>query len=257
MGKKKKKKKKAPKIVLGVDIGGSGIKGALVDVRRGELAEKRLRIPTPQPATPEAVVGTVAEIVKHFKWKGRLGCTIPARVRRGVVETATNIDDAWIGTDLEKMIGKRIGLRCAVLNDADAAGVAEVRFGAGKGKKGVVLVLTLGTGIGSALFIDGDLVPNTEFGHLRWKGDIIERWAANSVREQNEMSWEAWAERVQDTLDHVEHLLAPDRIIIGGGVSRQKRWQEYAHLLTTHAKLVPAALTNEAGIVGAAWQARK
>ena len=253
----KKKKQKSPKIVLGVDIGGSGIKGALVDVRRGELIEKRLRIPTPQPATPKAVADTVAEIAAHFKWKGRLGCTIPARVRRGTVETATNIDDAWIGTNAQKLIGKATGLRCTVLNDADAAGVAEVRFGAGKGKKGVVLVLTLGTGIGSALFVDGCLVPNTEFGHLRWNGDIIERWAANSVREEHELSWEAWAARVQDTLDHVEHLLAPDRIIIGGGVSRQKRWQEYAHHLDTHAKLRPAALTNEAGIVGAAWQARK
>jgi len=253
----KKKKKKLPKIVLGVDIGGTGIKGSLVDVRRGELAKARLRIPTPKPATPEAVVSAVGEIVQHFKWKGRLGCTIPARVRRGVVETASNIDEGWIGTNLQKLIGKRIGLRCKVLNDADAAGIAEVQFGAGKGKKGVILVLTLGTGIGSALFVDGCLVPNTEFGHLRWKGDIIEKWAANSVREREELSWQAWAERVQDTLDHIEHILAPDRIIIGGGVSRQKRWQEYAHLLTTRAKLVPAALTNEAGIVGAAWQARK
>jgi polyphosphate glucokinase len=253
----KKKKQKPPKIVLGVDIGGSGIKGALVDVRRGELVEKRLRIPTPQPATPPAVAETVAEITKHFKWKGRLGCTIPARVRRGTVETASNIDEAWIGTDAQKLIGKATGLRCTVLNDADAAGVAEVQFGAGKGKKGIVLVLTFGTGIGSALFIDGRLVPNTELGHLRWNGDIIENWAANSVREDEDLPWEAWAARVQDTLDHVEHLLAPDRIIIGGGVSRQKRWQEYAHHLDTRAKLVPAALTNEAGIVGAAWQARK
>lgn len=250
-------KKKPPKIVLGVDIGGTGIKGGLVDVRRGKLVEDKVRVPTPQPATPQAVAATVAGIAGHFRWKGRLGCTVPARVRRGTVETAVNIDAGWIGADAEKLIGKATGLRCAVLNDADAAGLAEMRFGAGKKKDGTVVVLTLGTGIGSALFLDGALVPNTELGQLRWKGDVIENWAANSVRERHELSWEAWAERVQDTLDHVENLLAPDRIIVGGGVSKQKRWREYAHLLTTRAKLVPAALANEAGIVGAAWQARK
>lgn len=251
------KKKKPPKIVLGVDIGGTGIKGGLVDVRRGKLVGDKVRVPTPQPATPQAVAAAVAGIAGHFRWKGRLGCTVPARVRRGVVETAVNIDDGWIGADAEKLIGKATGLRCAVLNDADAAGLAEMRFGAGKKKGGTVVVLTLGTGIGSALFLDGALVPNTELGQLRWRGDVIENWAANSVRERHELSWEAWAERVQDTLDHVENLLAPDRIIVGGGVSKQKRWREYAHLLTTRAKLVPAALANEAGIVGAAWQARK
>ena len=250
-------KKKSPKIVLGVDIGGTGVKGALVNIKKGELVEDRYRIPTPQPATPEAVAATVAEIVQHFKWKGRLGCTIPARVRRGTVETATNIDKAWIGTNAQKLIGKATGLRCTALNDADAAGIAEARFGAGKGKKGTVVLLTFGTGVGSAVIVDGDLVPNTELGHMRWKGEIVEKWSANSVREREEMAWEEWAERVQDTLDYVETILAPDLLIIGGGVSRQKRWTEYSHLLKTRAKLKPAALTNEAGIVGAAWYARK
>src|SRR5690606_14682989 len=211
-------KKKAPKIVLGIDIGGTGIKGALVDVRRGELAKSRFRLPTPQPATPEAVAATVGEIVRHFKWAGRLGCTIPARIRRGVAETATNIDEAWIGTNAQKLIGKATGLRCCVLNDADAAGIAEMRFGAGKGKDGTVVVLAFGTGIGSARLVDGDLVPNTELGQMRWNGDIIERWSANSVRERDELPWDAWTQRVQDTLDYVEAVLAPDLIIIGGGV---------------------------------------
>ncbi len=250
-------KKKAPKIVLGIDIGGTGIKGALVNVQDGTLANDRFRIPTPQPATPEAVAATVGEIAAHFKWSGRLGCTLPARVRRGVAETATNIDEAWIGTNVQKLIGKQTGLRCYTLNDADAAGIAEVRFGAGKGKSGTIIVLTFGTGLGSALFVDGDLVPNTELGQMLWQGEIVENWSANSVREQEEMPWDVWARRVQDTLDYVETVFAPDMLIVGGGVSRQKRWVEYGHLLKTKAKLRPAALTNEAGIVGAAWYARK
>lgn len=250
-------KKKTPKVVLGVDIGGSGIKGALVDTKKGELIGDRHRIPTPQPASPKAVARTVAEIAAHFKWTGRMGCTVPARVRRGVVETATNITDDWIGTDASKLIAKKTGLPALVLNDADAAGLAEIRFGAGKGEPGTVIVLTLGTGIGSALFSDGTLVPNTEFGHLELDGVILEHIAANSVREREELPWEDWAERVQVALDHVEFVLSPDLIIIGGGVSRPHRWGEFGHLLTTRARLVPAALANEAGIVGAAWKARK
>lgn len=250
-------KKKKPKVVLGIDIGGTGVKGALVDTKKGELIDDRHRIPTPQPATPKAVASTVKEIVKHFKWKGRMGCTVPARVRRGTVETASNIDEEWIGTDVQKLMKKKTGLRTTVLNDADAAGLAEVRFGAGKGVEGTVIVVTLGTGIGSALFVDGTLVPNTEFGHLELDGVILEHTAANSVRVREELPWEAWAERVQVALDHIEFILSPDLIIIGGGVSRPHRWGEFGHILKTEAKLVPAELTNEAGIVGAAWHARK
>ena len=250
-------KKKKPKVVLGIDIGGTGIKGALVDTKKGELIGDRHRIPTPQPATPKAVAKTVAEIVKHFKWKGRMGCTVPARVRRGTVETASNIDERWIGTDVQKLLRKTTGLQTIVLNDADAAGLAEARFGAGKNTDGTILVLTLGTGIGSALFFDGTLVPNTEFGHLELDGVILEHTAANSVRVREELPWEDWAERVQTALDHIEFILSPDLFIIGGGVSRPERWNEFGHLLKTTSKLVPAALTNEAGIVGAAWRARK
>lgn len=250
-------KKKSPKVVLGVDIGGTGIKGALVDTKRGELIGERHRIATPQPATPRAVAKTVAEIVEHFKWKGRIGCTVPARVRRGIVETAINITEDWIGTDASKLISKKAGLPALVLNDADAAGLAEIRFGAGKGESGTVMMLTLGTGLGSALFVDGTLVPNTEFGHLELDGVILEHTAANAVRVREDLPWEDWAERVQAALDHIEFILSPDLIIIGGGVSRPHRWEEFGHLLQTKARLVPAALTNEAGIVGAAWRARK
>lgn len=251
------KKQKPPKIVLGLDIGGTGIKGALVDTRTGTLVAKRHRIPTPQPATPKAVAQTVAEIVEHFKWKGRMGCTLPARVRNGIAETATNIDDAWIGKKAAKLFGKKTGLRVCLLNDADAAGLAEARFGAGKGKSGTIVVLTFGTGVGSVVIVDGTLVPNTEFGQLWLNGTTLEKWSANSVREAEDLSWEAWAERVQDALDHIEYILAPDLIIVGGGVSKPHRWQEFGRLLKTDAKLVPARLANEAGIIGAAWYARK
>lgn len=245
------------KTVLGIDIGGTGIKAALVDTKKGKLASRRHRVPTPQPATPEAVAEAVAGIAQHFRWEGRLGCTVPARVRRGVVETASNIEPEWIGTQAEELFGRHTGLRCRVLNDADAAGLAEVRFGAGKGVEGTVLMLTLGTGIGSALFYDGTLVPNTEFGHLELDGVIIEHRASNRVRKQQELPWEAWAERVQEALDHIEFLLAPDLLIVGGSVSRPRRWAAFAHLLRTQAPLVPARFSNEAGIVGAAWRARK
>ncbi len=250
-------KKKKPKIVLGLDIGGTGIKGALVDTQAGTLASPRHRVPTPQPATPKAVARTVAEIAAHFNWKGRMGCTLPARVRGGVAETAVNIDDAWVGTNAVKLFGKKTGLRVCLLNDADAAGLAEARFGAGKGKDGTVVVLTFGTGVGSVLIVDRTLVPNTEFGQLWLKGTTLEKWSANSVREAEALSWEAWAERVQDALAHLEYVLAPDLIVVGGGVSKPHRWQQFGHLLTTRARLVPAHLANEAGIIGAAWHARR
>ncbi len=252
-----KSKKKLPKIVLGIDIGGTGIKGALVDTRAGVLTTERHRIPTPQPATPKAVAHTVAELIDHFKWKGRLGCTLPARVRDGVAETAVNIDEAWLGVNAKKLFGKKTGLRVGLLNDADAAGLAEARFGAGRGKRGTVVVLTFGTGIGSVLIVDGTLVPNTELGQLHLCGTTLEGWAANSVRERKSMTWDAWAERVQTALEHVEYILAPDLIVVGGGVSKPHRWQAFGRLLETRAKLVPAQLANNAGIIGAAWTARK
>lgn len=242
--------------ILGIDIGGTGIKGALVDTGAGRLTTKRQRILTPQPATPDAVAETVAAIAKHFDWKGPLGVTVPARVRNGVVETAANITRDWIGTDAARLFKRATGSPTVILNDADAAGLAEIRFGAGRARpRGTVLMLTLGTGIGSALFTDGRLVPNTEFGHLELDGLILEHRASNDVRKREELPWEDWAERVQLVLDHVEFILSPDLLIIGGGVSRPKRWERFSHLLKTRAKLVPAELENEAGLIGAAWAA--
>ena len=249
--------------ILGIDIGGSGIKGAPVHTKKGRLLADRYRIPTPQPATPKAVAETVHEIMKAVGWDGPVGCTIPGRVRRGVVETAANIDDAWIGTNARKLFRKTCGVPVAVLNDADAAGIAEVQFGAGKGKKGTTLLLTFGTGIGSALFTDGVLVPNTEFGHMRYDEHddhirVAEHFAADAVRSKEHLTWERWAKRrVQPVLEMYEFLLAPDLIIIGGGVSKPDKWDVYGSVLETKAKLKPAKLGNEAGIVGAAYVARQ
>ena len=248
---------KRSKTILGVDIGGSGIKGAPVDVKRGKMLTERYRIPTPQPATPDAVANVVAEIAQHFDWDDPIGCTVPARVRNGITETASNIDKAWIGCKATKLLRKATGAPVAVVNDADAAGIAEMKFGAGRKKSGTILMLTFGTGIGSALFIDGMLIPNTEFGHLRWDHRIAEKFAAESIRQEDDLSWAAWAEeRVQPVLEHYEFILSPDLIIIGGGVSRPDRWDSYRSKLNTQAALKPAKLGNEAGIIGAAYQAR-
>ena len=246
--------------ILGIDIGGSGIKGARVDVQTGEMLSDRERISTPQPATPDAVGDAVAEIAQHFEWEGLIGCALPARVKRGIAMTAANIDDGWIGTDAEKLISKKTGCPTIALNDADAAGVAEMTFGAGKGREDLVLLLTFGTGIGSALFNDGRLVPNTEFGHVilpgQDKGKDAEDYAADSARKNDDLSWKKWAKRVQEYLEHIEFILSPDLIIIGGGVSRPKKYDKYLDLLSTEAELMPAQLQNEAGIIGAACRAR-
>jgi polyphosphate glucokinase len=235
---------------LGIDIGGSGVKGAPVDVRTGELTADRFRLETPQPATPDAVAATVASVVEHFRWQGPIGLTVPGVVKHGVVHTAANIDHAWIGTDAGALFRTATGQTCTVINDADAAGIAEMRFGAGKERDGVVVMITLGTGIGCAVFNDGVLMPNTELGHLEMNGQDAELQASARVREDEDLSWKKWAERVDQYLDMMDHLLWPDLIIIGGGVS--KRSEKFFPYLTTRAELLPAALQNEAGIVGAA-----
>lgn len=235
---------------LGIDIGGSGIKGAPVDVADGALTTERLRIETPQPATPDAVVATVGELVAHFGWTGPVGVTFPAIVRRGVIGSAANVDPSWIGVDAAQRFGEVVAGPATVLNDADAAGLAEVAFGAGRGVAGVVILLTFGTGIGSALFVDGRLVPNTELGHLEVDGHDAETRAAASVREEQEMSWKKWAERVDRYLEVVEALFSPELIIVGGGVS--KKAEKFLPLLDIETPVVPAQLLNEAGIVGAA-----
>lgn len=237
--------------VLGIDIGGSGIKGNLVEVSTGALLAERHKISTPQPSIPDAVADVVAEMVAHFDHAGIVGCTFPAIVRRGVTLSAANVDPSWIGTDADALFEKRTGLSFHVYNDADAAAMAEMEFGAGRGRDGVVLVLTFGTGIGSGLFVDGILVPNTELGHMEFGGHApVERWASAKVRKAEGLTWEEWAGRVDRYLGHLDRLFSPDLFILGGGVSRL--WDDWGHFLTTEVDTVPAQLENEAGIVGAA-----
>ncbi len=239
---------------LGIDIGGSGIKGAPVDSRSGRLMLERFRIDTPQPATPASVAAAVNDIVKHFQWRGPIGITVPAVVKHGVVLTAANIDKSWIDTDAAALFAAATGQPVTVLNDADAAGIAEMRFGAGVGRMGVVLMITLGTGIGFALFNDGVLLPNVEMGHIEMHGHDAETFASARVRDEKGESWKEWADSVDDYLDRIDNLLWPDLIIIGGGVSKTSA--KFFPYLDTRAELVPAQLLNDAGIVGAALAAR-
>ncbi|MGW1224762.1 polyphosphate--glucose phosphotransferase [Streptomyces sp. NPDC001478] len=240
--------------IFGVDIGGSGIKGAPVDLDRGDLAQPRHKVLTPHPATPEDVAGCVAEVVGHFDWKGPVGITFPGVVTDGVTRTAANVDKGWIDLDARALLTGKLGLPVTVLNDADAAGIAEMTFGAGRGRKGTVIVLTLGTGIGSALFIDGRLVPNTELGHLELHGHDAEKHASTKAKEDEDLSWHHWAHRVQKYLAHVEMLFSPELFVIGGGVSRKA--DKFLPLIEhVRAETVPAELQNNAGIVGAAMAA--
>ncbi len=240
---------------LGIDIGGSGIKGAPVDLAHGTLIGARVRIPTPEPSTPGALVNATLDLVKQNAWHGPVGIAVPGVVRDGVVRTAANIDVAWIGLDARAMFSDALRCPVTVLNDADAAGLAEARYGAGAGIRGVVLLLTFGTGIGSALINDGVLVPNTELGHLEFRGGPAEDYAAGRLVKREIFDLEPWARRVNELLAYIETLLSPDRIIIGGGIS--KRFEEFALLLDTVAEVVPAHLRNNAGIVGAALAAKE
>jgi polyphosphate glucokinase len=239
--------------LLGIDIGGTGIKGAPVDTETGELVAARHRILTPQPATTTAVAGGVREVAAHFNWEGPIGATFPAVVKNGVVHTAANVDDSWIGADAAALFSETTRSPVTVINDADAAGLAEVQHGAGKGRMGTIVVVTLGTGVGSGLFTDGVLVPNTELGHIQIRGKPAEHRTAESARERDELSWKQWAKRLNEYFATIERLFWPDLIIVGGGVS--KKHEKFFPLVTTRAELVPAALLNEAGIVGAALAA--
>ncbi len=242
--------------ILGIDIGGSGIKGAPVDVSSGVLTAERFRIPTPEPSTPEAVGEVVAEIVRHFAWKGPVGCTFPAIVQHGVTHSAANVDQGWLHFDAEPFLQQKIGCPLRLVNDADAAGLAEGTFGAAKDVPGVVMVLTFGTGIGSALLMDGKLIPNFELGHLEIRGKDAERRASDAARTRKELSWEQWADRVNEFLARLELNFSPDLFVIGGGVSKNyAKFGGYLH--ADRAKIVPAQLLNEAGIVGAALAARE
>ncbi|MFF4358438.1 polyphosphate--glucose phosphotransferase [Streptomyces sp. NPDC001604] len=242
--------------IFGVDIGGSGIKGAPVDLDKGDLAEERCKVLTPHPATPDGVADGVKQVVEHFGWTGPVGLTFPGVVTGGsTIRTAANVDKSWIDTDARALFGSRLGgLPVTVVNDADAAGVAEMHFGAGRGRRGTVILLTFGTGIGSALFVDGTLVPNTELGHLELHGHDAEKRASSKAREDGELTWEHWAHRVQKYLAHVEMLFSPELIVIGGGVSRKS--EKFLPFIDgIKAEIVPAQLQNNAGIVGAAMHA--
>jgi polyphosphate glucokinase len=239
---------------LGIDIGGTGIKGAPVDLATGQLVTDRKKLATPHPATPEAVTEVVKEVAQSFGWTGVVGATFPGVVVNGTIRTAANVDKSWIGTDAAGLFGKAIGTDVAVLNDADAAGIAEMTFGAGVGVQGTVLMLTFGTGVGSALFVDGVLVPNTEFGHIEIRGKDAEKRASERGKTDHGWGWKDWTERVSEYLQHIEALLSPGLIIVGGGISKES--EKWVPLLTgIQAKIVPAALHNDAGIVGAAMAA--
>jgi polyphosphate glucokinase len=236
---------------LGIDIGGTGIKAAPVDVTTGKLLADRLKVDTPRPALPDQVADQVKELTTAFNWSGPVGITFPGVVIGGVTGTAANLDPAWIGLNTAEFLGKATGNLVRVMNDADAAGVAEMTFGAGVGEQGTVLMLTFGTGIGSALFIKGILVPNTEFGHVEIRGRDAEERASERAKNLHDLSWSKWAEHVDEYLQHIEALLSPDLIIVGGGVSRQsEKW--VPRLTGIRARIVPAAMLNDAGIVGAA-----
>ena len=239
--------------ILGIDIGGSGIKGAVVEIEDGSLVGERLRIPTPAPATPAAVQATIAEVIREFSWDGAVGCGFPAVIKGGRAMTASNIDPSWIGTDVTSLFTEATGCPFHVLNDADAAGIAEMRFGAGQGRSGVVLVVTVGTGLGSALFAGSELVPNTEFGHVLVRGKIAEHYASAAAREEHHLSWSKWGRRFNRYLRHMEELLWPELFIIGGGASR--KFERFLAQIDVKAEVVPAQLLNEAGIIGAALAA--
>ena len=236
--------------VFGIDVGGSGIKGAPVDTRTGELLAQRIRIKTPKPATPEAIATTAVEVVRRSVWDGPVGCGFPAVVKEGVVRTAANIDKAAIGFDMQERLERELKGPVRVMNDGDAAGLAEMRWGAGRGCEGVVLMLTLGTGIGTSLFVEGRLVPNTELGHIEVRGKDAEHRASDSARKREDLSWQQYAERLDEYLHKIEDLLWPDLIVIGGGIS--KRSDRFFPHLTARTKVVRAEMLNEAGIAGAA-----
>jgi polyphosphate glucokinase len=236
--------------VLGIDLGGSGIKGAPVDTTTGQLLEERQRVETPQPATPAAMAKALRQLVDSFQWRGPIGIGFPAIIRNQIVHTAANIDDSWIGQPGGKIFAEASGCPVKLLNDADAAGLAEVRFGAGRGQNGSLLILTLGTGIGSALFYQGTLFPNTEFGHIEMHGMAAEQYASAAVRKDEDLNWPVWGARLNEYLARMERLLAPDVIILGGGVS--KKFEKFSRFLETSATLLPAQLLNEAGVIGAA-----
>ncbi len=241
--------------ILGIDIGGTGIKGAPVETDSGRLLAERYRLPTPDRAKPAPVAGVVKKVAIHFDWHAPIGCGFPAVIRGGVAESAANIHPKWISTNVAQIFSEATACPVYVVNDADAAGLAEVTFGAGKGVNGVVLMITIGTGLGSALFIDGKLVPNTELGHIKVDCDEAESIASDVVRKEQDLSWKKWAKRLDKYLNTLEHLFSPNLMILGGGAI--KKQDQFLPLLTVHTQIIPALLGNDAGIIGAALAARQ
>lgn len=240
--------------VLGIDVGGSGIKGAPVDINTGKLLAERIRIKTPMGAKPQPVAEVVAEIAKSFNWTRPVGIGFPAPIKAGIAMMAANISDKWVGTNADDLFTKVTGCDCTMVNDADAAGLAEMKFGAGKGQSGTVIMLTLGTGIGTAIFHHGNLLPNTEFGHLDMNGKDAEHRASDAVRQRDNLSWKKYAKRLNKYLEEMEKLFWPDLFIIGGGISKES--EKFIPLLQIKTSIIPAQFLNEAGIVGAALAAR-
>lgn len=243
--------------ILGIDVGGSGIKGALVDLETGELTTERFRIPTPKPSKPEAVAKVIQRIAKHFKYTGPVGCGFPTLVHHGVARLHSNLDPDWVGTDIPALFEKQCGMPFVVINDADAAGVAEMEHGAGKDNKGVVIMITIGTGLGSGFFVNGKLVPNFELGRLNYKKKTIwEKYAADSIRTAEKLTWVQWAKRFNQYLQHIDMLFSPDLIILGGGASKKMSLFEKHIKVGVYADIVAAQTQNEAGIIGAAMAAK-
>lgn len=240
--------------ILGIDIGGSGIKGAPVDTKTGKLLAERIRIKTPKQAEPQPVADVVAEIARSFKWQGPIGIGFPAPIKSGHTLMAANVSEKWVGLNADELFTKTTGCECTMINDADAAGLAEMKFGAGKGQPGTVILLTLGTGIGSAIFYQGKLLPNTEFGHLEMKGRDAEHRASDAARQRDDLSWKKYAKRLNKYIAAMNKLFWPDLFIIGGGISKES--EKYIPLIKTETPIAPAQFLNEAGIVGAALAAR-
>jgi polyphosphate glucokinase len=242
------------KNILGIDVGASGVKGAIVDVETGELITERIKIATPQPSLPTAVADVIAEIARQSHYEGELiGCGFPTIVKHGVARSAANIDKSWIGTNIETVVGAATGKRVLALNDADAAGLSEARFGKGKGQEGVVILITIGSGLGSALFVDGKLVPNTEFGHFYLHGQVAEHYVSNTARKKYDMSWEEFGKRFNEYLLHLDRLFTPDLVILGGGVSND--YDQFASYLKVNFSVTTALMFNHSGIIGAALYA--
>lgn len=249
-------------LVLGIDIGGSGVKGAIVNLKKGEFESERIRIPTPSPHTLQNMLSAIEEIVTSFKWKGIIGCGFPGVIRAQIIDTAANVGGKnFIGVNLAEQIGQRCGCEAWVLNDADAAGIAEIKYGAGKDRNGVVMMLTVGTGIGVSMFTDGVLVPNLEFGHLKMrdkasgKNISAEKICSDAVRKSRDLQWRHWAERFNKYLKYLHSLTWPDLMIIGGGIASKS--PKYIKYLNVDCDITIAKLENRAGIIGAAYQADK